>query len=111
MAFDLGCTALDLSKLPDSDVPVFLTVGLWSVPAQTYLSLGSREPVVARVMAELSGNYYGAFSDSGRMWQASLEQTWTSGQRRRFDHTIERGSEWLRISQAVTLKRDRHVHR
>ena len=33
------------------------TAGLWSIPAKTYLKLGSKEPVVARVFAELDNCY------------------------------------------------------
>jgi len=33
------------------------SVGLWSIPIKTYLALGSSEPVLARVKAELA-NYY-----------------------------------------------------
>ena len=170
-AFDLGCTALDLNKLPDADVPVFMTgshlaptllsysahipeiervlysyfntpfnerarltttgesllpviekyygermhqsvsnvrvislksigderwcvlfekiglmcvrisdrsvlveweasVGLWSIPVKTYLALGSREPVVARVIAELDTYYNYEFTDQTHRFQS-----------------------------------------
>lgn len=171
-AFDLGCTALDLNKLPDADVPVFMTgshlvptvlsysahipeiervlytyfntpfieraaltttgeslrpvmekhygeqmhrsiskvrvismklisnehwcvevdvihtmyyvrirdrsvlveweasVGLWSVPVKTYLALGPREPVLARVEAELDTYYNFQFSDQQHRFQS-----------------------------------------
>lgn len=172
-AFDLGCTALDLNKLPDADVPIFMTgshlaptvlsysahipeierilysyfntpfndrakftttgeslrpviekyygermhrsvktvrvigmksitdeqwcvevtsaeswlifvrirgrsvlveweasVGLWSVPIKTYLALGSREPVLARVKAELDTYYNFDFADQEHRFQS-----------------------------------------
>lgn len=172
-AFDLGCTALDLNKLPDADVPIFMTgshleptvlsysahipeiervlysyfntafidrarftttgeslrpamakyygekmlqnvatvhvvgmesigsdqwrvavtahgshlmyvrirdrsvlveweasVGFWSVPIKTYLALGSSEPVIARVEAELDTYYNFDFTGQERRFQA-----------------------------------------
>jgi CHAT domain len=46
------------------------TVGFWSMPAKTYLSLGSQTPVIARVKAELCSDYWGAYSDMGRLYQS-----------------------------------------
>lgn len=179
-AFDLGCTALDLNNLPDSDVPVFLTgtngigdefkyaavipeierviydyintpfemrakfttggvsiqpamsrfyssfihkkttdvcvegykkisenrwiiktttnqkvyvfvrersvlidweatVGLWSVPARTFITLGSDEPVVARVIANLA-DYYNYSFRGQKMHFQSVELMSLSGE-------------------------------
>ncbi len=44
------------------------SVGLWSVPPKSYLSLGSNEEVVARVTAELSPDYYGRFRENQTSW-------------------------------------------
>lgn len=46
-AFDLGCTALDLNKLPDSDVPVFMT-GAHLKP--TFLAYSAHIPEIERVL-------------------------------------------------------------
>lgn len=46
-AFDLGCTALDLNKLPDSNVPVFHT---GSHLERTTLSYSAHVPEVERVL-------------------------------------------------------------
>ena len=46
-AFDLGCTALDLNNLPDSDVPIFMT---GSHLEKSTLSYTSHIPEVERVL-------------------------------------------------------------
>lgn len=46
-AFDLGCTALDLNKMPDSDVPVFMT---GSHLAPTVLSYSAHIPEIESVL-------------------------------------------------------------
>ncbi len=51
------------------------TVGLWSVPPRTFLTLGSSVPVLARVQARLSDRYWGEFSDREREFQAISLQT------------------------------------
>jgi hypothetical protein len=46
------------------------TVGLWSMPAKTYLALGSRQPVVARVIAQLDDYYNYDFSGARPVFQS-----------------------------------------
>ncbi|MCB1949279.1 MAG: CHAT domain-containing protein [Burkholderiales bacterium] len=46
-AFDLGCTALDLNKLPDADVPIFMT---GSHLAPTILSYSAHIPEIERIL-------------------------------------------------------------
>lgn len=46
------------------------SVGLWSVPVTTYLALGSDEPVIARVKAELDDYYNVDFSDQQHRFQS-----------------------------------------
>lgn len=46
-AFDLGCTALDLNKLPDADVPIFMT---GSHLAPTVLSYSAHIPEIERIL-------------------------------------------------------------
>jgi len=46
------------------------SVGLWSIPQKTYLALGSRTPIVARVKAELSTYYNFEFSDRKSRFQS-----------------------------------------
>lgn len=46
-AFDLGCTALDLNKLPDADVPIFMT-GSHLAPA--VLSYSAHIPEIERIL-------------------------------------------------------------
>jgi hypothetical protein len=46
------------------------SVGLWSIPPRTYLALGPREPVVARVFAELDTYYNYAFKDGKSRFQS-----------------------------------------
>ncbi len=48
------------------------TVGLWSTPVKTYLALGSREPVVARVYAVLDDYYNYDFADRHRFQSIDL---------------------------------------
>lgn len=47
VAFDLGCSALDLSQLPDTDVPVFMT---GSHLSSTVLSYSAHVPEIERVL-------------------------------------------------------------
>ena len=46
------------------------SVGLWSVPYKTYMALGSRSPVIARVFAELDDYYNFEMSDQRRFYQS-----------------------------------------
>lgn len=46
------------------------SVGLWSVPVKTYLALGSREPVLARVEAELDTYYNFQFTNQQHRFQS-----------------------------------------
>jgi len=46
------------------------TVGLWSMPVKTYLALGSGEPVVARVIAELDDYYNYEFAQAKIVFQS-----------------------------------------
>src|SRR5665647_446354 len=46
------------------------SVGLWSVPIKTYLALGSREPVLARVKAELATYYNFDFAGQEHRFQS-----------------------------------------
>jgi hypothetical protein len=46
------------------------TVGLWSIPVKTYLALGSSEPVIARVKAELSTYYNDDFFNKKHQFQS-----------------------------------------
>jgi len=54
-AFDLGCTALDLNKLPDSDVPIFLT---GSHLEYTRLEYSVHVPEVERVLYKYCNTPY-----------------------------------------------------
>jgi hypothetical protein len=45
------------------------TVGLWSVPPNTYLALGAPGDVTARVKAELSASYYGFSATRGLLFR------------------------------------------
>lgn len=50
------------------------SVGLWSIPVKTYRALGSHEPVIARVKAELADYYNYDFLDQRHRFQSvSLE--------------------------------------
>lgn len=46
------------------------TVGLWSVPPNTFLALGSSEPVVARVRAKLDSYYNYDYSERENVFQS-----------------------------------------
>jgi hypothetical protein len=46
------------------------SVGLWSVPVKTYLALGSREPLLARVKAELHTYYNFEFANQQHRFQS-----------------------------------------
>ena len=46
------------------------TVGLWSIPVKTYIALGSPEPVVARVKAELDDYYSFDFLNQQHRFQS-----------------------------------------
>ncbi|HWB03607.1 MAG TPA: CHAT domain-containing protein [Verrucomicrobiales bacterium] len=46
------------------------SVGLWSLPVKTYLALGSSEPVIARVRAELHTYYNYQFADQEHRFQS-----------------------------------------
>ena len=46
------------------------SVGLWSIPVKTYLALGSREPVIARVKAELETYYNFDFAGQENRFQS-----------------------------------------
>jgi hypothetical protein len=48
------------------------TVGLWSLPVKVFLTLGSKVPVVARVIAQLDDFYIGDFSDRGNYQSINL---------------------------------------
>lgn len=48
------------------------SVGLWSIPVKTYLALGSKEPVVARVIAELDTYYNFEFGDKKDKYQSVM---------------------------------------
>lgn len=45
------------------------TVGLWSRPVKTYLALGTRDDITARVTAEIGNSYFGEFSGKERVYQ------------------------------------------
>ena len=51
------------------------SVGLWSVPATTFLSVGSDNEVVARVTAKLHNMYIGSFNSLQTIVQSVLLQT------------------------------------
>lgn len=55
------------------------SVGLWSVPLKTYLALGSKEPVVARVHAELATYYNHDFQGQEHQFQCVELSTQDSG--------------------------------
>lgn len=46
------------------------SVGLWSMPPNTFLALGSRDPLVARVRAKLDNYYNFAFRDEKARFQS-----------------------------------------
>lgn len=46
------------------------SVGLWSIPVKTYLALGSREPILARVKAELANYYNYDFTNQQHRFQS-----------------------------------------
>ncbi len=51
------------------------SVGLWSMPVKTYFALGAREPVVARVTAEISNDYHGSFGGKRASYQSVALRT------------------------------------
>jgi hypothetical protein len=81
------------------------TVGLWSVPPKTYLALGSTEPVVARVKAELSSSYYGFFGDNVRHWQSVRLVSADSESLRGY---VQKGTQQYR--ELIELLVDGHEH-
>ena len=46
------------------------SVGLWSIPVKTYLALGSNQPVIARVEAELDNAYFYDYTDQVHNFQS-----------------------------------------
>ncbi len=84
-AFDLGCTALDLNKLPDSDVPVFMTA---SHLENAKLSYTSNVPGVERVLyAYLNTPYVdrAAFTTTGDALLPTIQQYYGEQMRRNVD--------------------------
>lgn len=65
------------------------SVGLWSVPVKTYLALGSREPVLARVKAELDTYYNYEFTNQQRRFQSVSLRTMSGPMLQGY---VERGS-------------------
>lgn len=51
------------------------TVGFWSKPVKTYLALGTRDDITARVTAEIGNNYFGEFSGKERVYQNVMLDT------------------------------------
>jgi hypothetical protein len=47
-------------------------VGFWSLPLKTYLALGSTEPVIARISAELGNMYLSAFREKCLDYQSII---------------------------------------
>jgi hypothetical protein len=63
------------------------SVGYWSTPPKVYLAFGTREPIIARVIASLDHSYYGEYRERARIYQ-SLELKLEGG--RSFHGYVER---------------------
>ncbi|WP_013630883.1 CHAT domain-containing protein [Rubinisphaera brasiliensis] len=112
-AFDLGCTALDLNKLPDSDVPVFMTGAHLEV---TDLSYSARVPEIERVLYTYFNTPYGdraALTTTG----ASLSETMVRHYGEQMRRNVEKvqvlsmsavSDEQWRVAVDVLAGQDRH---
>lgn len=73
-AFDLGCTALNLNKLPDANVPIFMT---GSHLAPTVLSYSAQIPEIERILYSYFNtpfNDRARFTTSGESLRPQIEK-------------------------------------
>ena len=71
----LRCSYYLRIKEQDIKIDWEASLGLWSMPIKTYLALGTQEPIVARVYAEISNYYNCAFMDKRASYQSAQLKT------------------------------------
>jgi len=81
------------------------SVGYWSVPPRTFLALGSRKPIVARVKARLGKSYFGQFSDLRDQFQTIDIKTVNFN---RFYGYVKRDSECSKILREILMDGNSH---